>query len=44
VVVYGPSSQVHRILSITGLTDNGLVFENVDEALEASDGAASAAL
>jgi anti-sigma B factor antagonist len=33
VAVYGPVSQVHRILSITGLTDNGLVFESLDEAL-----------
>jgi anti-sigma B factor antagonist len=33
VAVYGPSSQVHRILSITGLTQNGLVFESLEEAL-----------
>jgi anti-sigma B factor antagonist len=33
IVVYAPSSQVHRILSITGLTENGLVFETADEAL-----------
>jgi anti-sigma B factor antagonist len=33
VAVYGASSQVHRVLSITGLTQNGLVFENADEAL-----------
>jgi len=33
VVVYGATSQVERILSITGLTQNGMVFENVDEAL-----------
>ena len=32
VVVYGASGQVRRILSVTGLTQNGLVFENVDDA------------
>lgn len=36
VAVYGPSSQVHRVLAITGLTDNGLVFESLDEALAQS--------
>jgi anti-sigma B factor antagonist len=36
VVAYGPSSQVHRVLSVTGLTGNGLVFESLDEALSAS--------
>lgn len=35
VAVYGASNQVHRILSITGLTANGLVFENASEALGA---------
>jgi anti-sigma B factor antagonist len=33
VVVCAPSDQVLRILSITGLTANGLVFENAEEAL-----------
>lgn len=33
VVVYGASGQVHRTLSLTGFTQNGLVFENVDDAL-----------
>jgi anti-sigma B factor antagonist len=33
VAVYGPTSQVQRVLSITGLTENGLVFATLDEAL-----------
>jgi anti-sigma B factor antagonist len=33
VVVCAPSAQVLRILSVTGLTGNGLVFENAEEAL-----------
>jgi len=33
LAVYGSSSQVHRVLSITGLTENGLVFATLDEAL-----------
>jgi hypothetical protein len=33
VAVYGATSQVHRVLSITGLTENGLVFATLDEAL-----------
>lgn len=37
VAVCAPSTQVHRVLSVTGLTDNGLVFEGVDDALAASD-------
>jgi len=36
VAVYGSSSQVQRILSITGLTENGLVFANLEEALSES--------
>ncbi len=36
VVLYGPTSQVFRILSVTGLTGNGLVFESAAEALAAS--------
>jgi anti-anti-sigma factor len=37
VAVYGACSQVLRILSITGLTQNGLVFENADDALLPSE-------
>jgi anti-sigma B factor antagonist len=33
VAVYAPSDQVLRVLAITGLTSNGLVFESVDKAL-----------
>jgi len=33
VAIYGATGQVHRILSITGLTENGLVFATLDEAL-----------
>jgi anti-sigma B factor antagonist len=33
LVACAPSAQVLRVLSITGLTANGLVFENVEEAL-----------
>lgn len=36
VVAYGPSSQVRRVLSITDLTENGLVFETREEALSGS--------
>jgi anti-anti-sigma factor len=36
VVLYAPTSQVLRVLSITGLTANGLVFESASEALAAS--------
>jgi anti-anti-sigma factor len=36
VALYGATSQVHRVLSITGLTENGLVFESLDEALSTS--------
>jgi anti-anti-sigma factor len=35
IAVYGASSQVLRVLSITGLTGNGLVFESADQALSA---------
>ena len=37
VTVHGASEQVLHILSITGLTENGLVFDNADEALAASE-------
>jgi anti-sigma B factor antagonist len=33
VVACAPSTQVLRVLSVTGLTANGLVFQNVEEAL-----------
>jgi anti-sigma B factor antagonist len=33
LVVCAPSNQVLRIFSVTGLMDNGLVFENATEAL-----------
>jgi anti-anti-sigma factor len=36
VVLYAPRSQVRRVLSVTGLTSNGLVFESAAEALAAS--------
>jgi anti-anti-sigma factor len=36
VVLYAPTSQVLRVLSVTGLTANGLVFESAAEALAAS--------
>ena len=35
LALYGASKQVDRILSITGLTSNGLVFETADQALSA---------
>jgi anti-anti-sigma factor len=35
IAVYGANDQVRRILSVTGLTDNGLVFKNVYDALGA---------
>jgi hypothetical protein len=34
--VHGPSDQVLRIFQITGLANNGLVFETRAEALSAS--------
>ncbi len=33
LAVYGPSDQVLRVLSMTGLTANGLVFDSAEEAL-----------
>lgn len=33
--VYAPSDQVLRVLSMTGLTANGLVFDSAEEALAA---------
>jgi anti-anti-sigma factor len=34
LAVFGANSQVHRILSITGLTENGLVFDRASEAMD----------
>lgn len=42
LVVYAPTDQVLRVLSMTGLTSDGLVFDSAEEAqaaLGASDGA-----
>jgi anti-anti-sigma factor len=36
LTVYGASDQVLRILSITGLTNDGLVFENAGDARSAA--------
>jgi anti-sigma B factor antagonist len=33
LAVYAPSHQVLRVLAVTGLTSDGLVFESVEEAL-----------
>lgn len=40
LAVYAPTEQVLRVLSMTGLTANGLVFDSVEDALAAlgSDG------
>jgi anti-sigma B factor antagonist len=35
LAVYGPTDQVVRILEMTGLTANGLVFSSAEEALTA---------
>lgn len=35
LAVYAPTAQVLRVLSMTGLTANGLVFDSVEEALSA---------
>lgn len=35
LVVYAPTDQVLRVLSMTGLIGNGLVYDTVDEALSA---------
>jgi anti-sigma B factor antagonist len=45
LVVYAPTDQVLRVLSMTGLTSDGLVFASAEEAraaLGASEGGASA--
>jgi anti-sigma B factor antagonist len=41
LAVYAPTDQVLRVLSMTGLTGNGLVFDTAEEALSALDGAGS---
>ncbi|MFL5832811.1 MAG: STAS domain-containing protein [Solirubrobacterales bacterium] len=41
LAVYAPSDQVLRVLSMTGLTSNGLVFDTVDEAIAAVPEAAA---
>jgi anti-sigma B factor antagonist len=38
LVVYAPAAQVLRVLSMTGLTSNGLVFDNAEEAQAALGG------
>jgi anti-anti-sigma factor len=43
LVVYGPTDQVLRVLSMTGLTGNGLVFDSPEDALAALGDGASAA-
>jgi anti-anti-sigma factor len=35
LAVYAPADQVLRVLSLTGLTSNGMVFESAEEALSA---------
>lgn len=35
LAVYAPTAQVLRVLSMTGLTGNGLVFDSAEEALSA---------
>ena len=35
LAVYAPIDQVHRVLSMTGLTANGLVFASAEEAMAA---------
>jgi stage II sporulation protein AA (anti-sigma F factor antagonist) len=35
VLVHSPCSQVHRVLTLTGLTANGLVFDDREQALSA---------
>jgi anti-anti-sigma factor len=38
LAVYAPTQQVLRVLSMTGLTGNNLVFDSADEALSALGG------
>jgi anti-sigma B factor antagonist len=44
LLVYGPKDQVLRVLSMTGLTGNGLVFASAEEALAGLGGAGDAGL
>ncbi|HXQ88367.1 MAG TPA: STAS domain-containing protein [Solirubrobacterales bacterium] len=41
LAVYAPRDQVERILSMTGLTANGLVFASAEEALAALEGSSA---
>jgi anti-sigma B factor antagonist len=41
LAIYAPTDQVLRVLSMTGLTSNGLVFDSVEEALAVIGGAAA---
>jgi anti-anti-sigma factor len=41
LVVYAPTDQVLRVLSMTGLTGNGLVFDSAEEAMTALGGSGS---
>jgi anti-sigma B factor antagonist len=41
LAVYAPADQVLRVLSVTGLTANGMVFENAEEAISAFGSAAA---
>ncbi len=44
LVVYAPTDQVLRVLAMTGLTSNGLVFDSAEQALAVlGDGAGSSA-
>jgi anti-anti-sigma factor len=43
LVVYAPTDQVLRVLSMTGLTNNSLVFDSAEEALAALDEAGGGA-
>ncbi len=38
LAVYAPTDQVQRVLSMTGLTSNGLVFDSAEEAIAALGG------
>lgn len=40
LAVHSPGDQVLRVLSVTGLTSNGMVFESTEEALSVFDSSA----